>query len=453
MTGCRGAALLMALLLAPVAYAQPAAAVSVLGTPLVAGVPAGSGGRADPPPGPGDPPPVAVAAPAGRTPGPAPGLRSPRSCEPPAPGPPTSVDPAPARRLQLAAAHRIATGAGVLIAVIDTGVSPHPRLGGRLRGGGDYLTGGDGLDDCDGHGTAVAGLLAAAPSADDEVVGVAPGAEVLSIRQSSPSYTVPAADGRQRPAGDVVTLAEAVVLAVRSGAEVVNISEAVCLPAERAAVEGAELHAALRYAEDAGAVVVAAAGNAGVGLCAEQGAGAGGQVSLPGWYDELLAVGATGPDDAAAPFTVGGRWVDLAAPGTGMRSLAVGGGVTADPVAGTSFSAPLVAGLAALVRERFPELTAAQVVDRILATARRPAGGRDAALGVGVIDPVAALTAEPAVLEVPEVPAQAPTAALAGTDPVGPPAGLPPVDLLGLAGLLGAAAATAAGLRRRPVRG
>ncbi|GAA2550536.1 type VII secretion-associated serine protease mycosin [Pseudonocardia hydrocarbonoxydans] len=409
---------------------------------------------ADPPPDPGDPPPVTVAAPAGRPPGPAPGLRSPRSCTPPASGPPASTDPAPARRLQLAAAHRIATGAGTLIAVIDTGVAPHPRLGDRLRGGGDYLTGGDGLDDCDGHGTAVAGLLAASPSADDEVVGIAPGAEVLSIRQSSPSYTVPAADGRQRPAGDVATLAEAVVLAVRSGADVVNVSEAVCLPPDRAAVEGAELHAALRYAEDAGVVVVAAAGNAGVGLCAEPGADAGAQVSLPGWYDELVAVGATGPDDAAAPFTVGGRWVDLAAPGTGMRSLAVDGGVTADPVAGTSFAAPLVAGLAALVRERFPELTAAQVVDRILATARRPAGGRDAALGLGVIDPVAALTAEPAVLEVTDGPAQAPTATLAGTDPVGdPPAPLPPVDLAVLGGLLAVAAATAVGLRRRPAHG
>ena len=106
-----------------------------------------------------------------------------------------------------------------------------------------------------------------------------------------------------------------------------------------------------------------------------------------------------------------------------------------------------------LAKPRTPPLTPAQAVDRILATARPPAGGRDAALGVGVIDPVAALTAEPAVLEVPEVPAQAPTAALAGTDPVGPPAGLPPVDLLGLAVLLGAAAATAAGVGRRPVRG
>ncbi|MBW0119649.1 type VII secretion-associated serine protease mycosin, partial [Pseudonocardia abyssalis] len=404
-------------------------------------------------PAPGDdlpaPPPVRVAPPAGDTPGPAPGLRSPRSCAPPPAGPSTVTDPPPSRRLQLAAAHRIATGAGVLIAVIDTGVAPHARLGDRLRGGGDYLTGGDGLDDCDGHGTAVAGLLAASPAGDDEVVGIAPGAEVLSIRQSSPSFSVPAADGRQRPAGDVATLAEAVVLAVRSGADVVNVSEAVCLPPEQAAVEGTELHAALRYAADADVVVVAAAGNTGVGLCAEPGVE---QVALPGWYDEPVTVGATGPDDAAAPFTVAGPWVDIAGPGTGMRSLAVGGGVTADPVTGTSFSAPLVAGLAALVRERFPELSAAQVADRILATARRPAGGHDEALGLGVLDPLTALTAEPAVLRVPDASGEVPTAVLAGTAP-GPGSAdepLPPVDLAAPAALLAAAAAVATRLRKRP---
>lgn len=392
------------------------------------------------------PPPVRVAAPTGATPGPAAGLRVPSRCEPPPAGEiPTGEQP-PAERLQLADAHRIATGAGQLIAVIDTGIAPHPRLGPRLRGGGDYLTGGDGLDDCDGHGTAVAGVLAASPSAGDEVVGIAPGADLLAIRQSSPSFTVPGPDGTQRPAGDLDTLAEAIALAVRSGADVVNISEAVCLAPERAAVEGIVLHAALEFAANADVVVVAAAGNTGVGLCTD---GPNGQVSLPGWYDELVTVGATGPDDTPAPFTVPGPWVDVAGPGTGVRSLAVGGGVTAEPVAGTSFSAPWVAGLAALVRERFPELSAAQVVARILATARRPAGGRDDRLGHGTLDPVAALTAEPAVLARP-VAAEPRTAALAGTTPVAPPVDPAPVDLAALAGLLVAIAAAIALLRRRP---
>ncbi|QJY46503.1 type VII secretion-associated serine protease mycosin [Pseudonocardia broussonetiae] len=391
------------------------------------------------------PPPLRASAPAGDAPGPAPGLRAPRSCAPLPMGTAVAPDPPPGRRLRLSDAHRLATGAGVLVAVIDTGVAPHPRLAGRLRGGGDFLTGGGpgaGLDDCDGHGTAVAGLIAAAPSPGDEVVGVAPGATLLSVRQAGPSFSVPGPDGRERPAGDLATLAEAVVLAVRSGADVVNVSEAVCLPPERAAAGGARLQAALRLAVDADVVVVAAAGNAGVGGCGDEP----GQVSLPGWYDEVVAVGSTGPDDAAAGFTVAGRWVDLAAPGTGARSLAVGGGLTADPLAGSSSSAALVSGLAALVREHFPELTAAQVVDRIRATARRPAGGRDDALGAGAVDPVAALTAEPAVLGVPDAPAG--TGALVGTAPRAlPPA--PPLDLAAVVGLLGAASALAARLRGR----
>jgi membrane-anchored mycosin MYCP len=359
--------------------------------------------------------------------------------------------------LRLAEAHRLATGRGQVIAVIDTGVAPHPLLAGRLTGGGDYLTGGDGLDDCDGHGTAVAGLLAAAPEGRDrssEPVGIAPGARLLSIRQSSPSYSVPGPDGALRPAGDTDTLAEAIVLAVRGGADVVNISEAVCLSPERAAAVGAPLQAALRFAAEADVVVVAAAGNLGSGSCA---ADRSRQVSLPGWYtDHVLTVGAVDPGDAAAPFTVPGPWVDVAAPGSGLRSLAVGGGTTAEGVTGTSFAAPWAAGLAALVRERFPELTAPQVVDRILATARRAPDFRGA-LGYGVVDPVAALTAVPALLQpaaAPAAPAAPAVAPLAGTapQPAQPEERDWPVDLLAAGALLTMATLTAALLRRRPRR-
>jgi membrane-anchored mycosin MYCP len=410
-------------------------------------------------PAPPSPPPVRVAPPQGRRPGPAAGLRAPQRCtaaRADAPDVPSDAG-SPAARLRLAEVQQLATGRGQVIAVIDTGVAPHPLLGSRLRGGADYLTGGDGLDDCDGHGTAVAGLLAAAPVRGDRSstpIGIAPQARLLAIRQSSPSFDVPAPDGGRRPAGDTGTLAEAVVLAVRSGADVVNISEAVCLPADRAATAGAQLQAALRVAAAADVVVVAAAGNVGSGSCAADGQG---QVVLPGWFDrDVLTVGAVGPDDAPAPFTVPGPWVDVAAPGTGLRSLAVGGGTTGG-LDGTSFAAPWVAGLAALVRERFPELTAAEVVDRILATARRAPGGAGA-LGYGVVDPVAALTALPVRLTpAPERAASAAAVAaeLPGTRPApGPPPGPGrPLDLLATAALLTAAALTVAVLRRRPGRG
>ncbi|MGH3569519.1 MAG: type VII secretion-associated serine protease mycosin [Pseudonocardia sp.] len=429
-------------------------------------------------PSPPDPPPLRTAPPAGRAPGPAPGLRAPQHCTPPAGEGPLAdpsthtegplagpsrdtegplADPSRdtdvAQRLQLAAVHQLAVGDGQLIAVIDTGIYPHERLGIRLRAGGDYLTGGDGRSDCDGHGTKVAGLLAAAPSPHDELVGIAPAAELLAIRHSSQVFETPGPDGELRHAGDVRTLAEAIVFAVRRQSGVINISEAACLPPTRAAVEGASLQAALRFAAQHDVVVVAAAGNAGVGGCTVDGGPD--QVSVPGWYgDDVLAVAAVDPDDAPAPFTVPGPWVDVAAPGTALRSLAVGGQLTSDGVEGTSFAAPWVAGLAALVRQRFPDLTAIQVTDRIRATARRPAGGRDDAIGYGVVDPVAALTAEPAVLEPASEDRDPPTADLRGTAPVPPPR-TPgaPFDVLAVVAMLGVAGVATALLRRRPGRG
>lgn len=397
-----------------------------------------------------EPPPLRVDPPAGRPPGAASGVRSPERCDPP---PPAEDGPdSGAARLQLADVHRLATGRGRLIAMIDTGVYPHPLLGGRLRGGGDYITGGDGLDDCDGHGTAVAGLLAAGPDPGptgrgSTPIGIAPGAELLSIRQSSPSFDVAGPDGTYRPAGDIESLADAIVLAVRARADVVNISEAVCLPPDRAAAEGSSLHAALGFAAEADVVVVAAAGNIGPS-CAGPGSG---QVSLPGWYDdELLTVGAVEPDDTPAGFTVPGPWVDVAAPGSALRSLAVGGGTTTTGTDGTSFAAPYVAGLAALVRERFPDLTAPQVADRILATARRPSGGENDLLGHGVIDPVAALTAVPDVLS-PGAGRSVHLADLPGTAPAPPPPSTPwPVDLAAVAALLAAGSLATWLLRRNP---
>ncbi|MDT7581328.1 MAG: rane-anchored mycosin [Pseudonocardiales bacterium] len=371
----------------------------------------------------------ATAAPA--TPGPTLGTSStaaaPRStvrCAPAAPAAGSTrsgtepVGHGEAERLRLPAVHALATGRGQRVAVIDTGVAPHPRLAGRLVGLGDYLGDGDGLDDCDGHGTAVAGLIGATADPGDDLVGVAPGARILALRQFSPSITGDAA----HPAGDLPSLADAVRRAVRAGATVVNISGAVCVPAGAAATVGAPVRAALDAAVAADVVVVAAAGNADGGGCT---AGDPGQVSLPGWFgDDLLTVGAVGPDDRPAAFTVPGPWVDVAAPGTDVRSLSVDGG-TGAPLDGTSFAAPYVAGLAALIRERHPELGAREVADRIVATARRPAGGRDDAVGSGVIDPVAALTLEPAMRRTDPPARAAATVALSRSAPADPPATWP----------------------------
>jgi len=339
-----------------------------------------------------------------------------------------------AARLRLPVAHALATGRGQRLAVIDTGVAPHPRLAGRLSGVGDVLAGGDGLDDCDGHGTAVAGLIGAAPDRVDGLVGVAPEVRILALRQFSP--TVAGADGHA--AGDLPSLAVALRRVVDAGATVVNVSGAVCLPAAQATTSGAPVRAALRAAAAADVVVVAAAGNLGSGGCTDDRPDL---VSLPGWYgDDVLTVGAVDADDRPAGFTVPGAWVDVGAPGTGVCSLTVDGGTGAS-LDGTSFAAPLVAGLVALIRERRPDLSAREVIDRVTSTARRPPAGHDDAVGAGVVDVVAALTAEP----VPAAPAGV-TAELARS--ASSPASAPVWPLAALGGLLGVTAAAAAVLRR-----
>ncbi|MDN5920686.1 MAG: type VII secretion-associated serine protease mycosin, partial [Pseudonocardia sp.] len=344
----------------------------------------------------------AVADPDAGAPGPAAGLTQRVACTAPsdAGAPPAAADRGP-DPLPVAAGE--AVHRGQRIAVIDTGVSRHPRLDGRLIGGGDYLAGGDGLDDCDGHGTEVAGLLAAAP---DPVTrtgsGIAPRAQVLSLRQSSSRFTVTSPDGRDRPAGEIGTLAQAITRAVALRATVVNISEVVCVPDAQADSTARPLRSAVHAAVGAGVVIVAAAGNVDpAGSCT----GAPGLVPMPAMFGEVVAVGAVDGEDRAAPFSMPGPWLDVAAPGVDVASLAVGGGTTGSVLNGTSYAAPVVAGVAALLRERFPSLTPGQLADRIRATARHPAAGRDERVGHGVLDPLAALTAEPLLLRPSDDPA------------------------------------------------
>lgn len=310
-------------------------------------------------------------------------------------GVPTLQPDAPVTQLDgldLPAVWALTRGAGQRVAVIDTGVAPHRRLPG-LVGGGDYVSSGDGAQDCDGHGTLVAGIIgAAADPATDRFAGLAPLATVIGIRQSSAKF---AAAGDAPGVGDVDTLAKAVRTAADLGASVINISAVACLPAG-SGLDDRALGAALAYAvEVRNAVVVAAAGNT------DDGCGAGGpMIVTPAWYDDyVLTVGSVDAHGAPSAFTLAGPWVDVAAPGEGVLSLstiadAMANTVAGSPVHGTSFAAPVVSGLAALIRARFPDWTPRQVMDRIKATARHPPGGRDDVVGAGVIDPLAAISAD-----------------------------------------------------------
>ncbi|GAB2924462.1 type VII secretion-associated serine protease mycosin [Rhodococcus aerolatus] len=305
-------------------------------------------------------------------------------------------------------------GAGITVAVIDTGVAPDPRLP-RLVGGGDAVGSSTGTEDCDAHGTLVAGIVAATPDPATGFTGVAPDVSVLSIRQSSVKYVVTGADGTRSAAGTVLSLAAAVVRAADAGAQVINISEAACGPAGTS-LGDAPLGAAVRYATRVrDAVVVAAAGNVDPSTaCATQnalttdpqGVTAVSTVASPAWYgDDVLTVGSVEQDGSPSSFSLAGPWVDVAAPGSGIVTLdpAPGGGPATDlvgesaggqpvPIQGTSFATPYVAGTVALVRQRFPELRAPEVVARIEATAHHPGGGWNPQVGHGMIDPVAAVT-------------------------------------------------------------
>ncbi len=322
-------------------------------------------------------------------------------------------------QLDLDGIWRFTRGAGQTVAVIDTGVARH-RLLPHLVGGGDYVSGGDGTDDCDGHGTLVAGIIGAAPAGDDGFRGLAPDATILSIRQSSTKFRA-ADDPGGAGYGDVDTLARAVRTAADLGATVINVSSVACLAAADD-LDDRTLGAALAYAVDVkNVVVVAAAGNVGgPGQCPDQNplpdpARPGGPdwaavrtVASPGWYDDLvLTVGSVGPDGLPSRFTLAGPWVDVAAPGEQVMSLAPAGeGLVhtmtgADQIVGTSYAAPVVSGVVALVRARSPQLTARQVMQRIEDIAHAPASGWDPLVGHGVVDPLAAVTADPAAASAP----------------------------------------------------
>jgi membrane-anchored mycosin MYCP len=330
--------------------------------------------------------------------------------------------------LQLPDAHKWSTGKDVLVAVIDTGVNTSARI--PAEPGGDYIAAdGNGLSDCDAHGTLVAAQIAGRPAPGDAFIGVAPDARIVSIRDTSDAF-VPEGVGpppdpndpnQSRPAGSIRTLARAIVHAANLGARVINISQTACVKASER-IDQSSLGAAVRYAVvDRDTVVVAASGNVATGGGAENGLGEACiqnpapsaanpadpfgwssviTVVTPAWFSPLvLSVGAITEAGQPAEFTVNGPWVGVAAPGERTVALTGESPVNARPgqegpvdISGSSFASAFVAGVAALVRAKYPDLTANQVMDRIIRAARHPGQGRDNAEGYGPIDPVAALT-------------------------------------------------------------
>jgi thermitase len=313
--------------------------------------------------------------------------------------------------LDAADAWRLTQGRDVVVAVVDTGVqADHPDLEGRVLPGRDFVAPGSPPEDENGHGTLVAGLIAAVLDNGVGGAGLAPRSRVLPVR-------VLDADGR----GDDEDVARGIRWAVANGADIVNLSLTET-PGDTTLAIGLitpAIERAIRDARRAGVLVVGAAGNEGA-------------ESTPyGARVPLVVVGASDRDGAA--------WQDsnrdsrtLFAPGVEMISTFSGGGYArAD---GTSFAAPLVAAAAALLLAREPDLDVESLERRLLDTAT-PIG-----VGAGRLDLTRAIgSARAAGAQPPAAPAPAaspsPSPSPAGTsappaartpEPVDPPPADPP---------------------------
>jgi len=261
----------------------------------------------------------------------------------------------------------LATGGGVIVAVLDTGVSVKaPGLEGRLEQGADFTdTAADGTVDTssDSHGTSVAALIADAQGSD--VVGLAPEATILPVRVTEGTGETPTA------------LAEGITYAIDHHARVINISMGT-------PVDDPQVSAAVEYAVQHNIIVVAAVGNDGTDGNAPQY-----PADLPG----VLAVSGSRRDNSAWPLSEYGSYVSLAAPAENIYLTDANGehGLGS----GTSYAAPYVSAAAALLISRYPDETAGQIISRLITTAVRPTAvpNPSAQLGHGVVNPYGALTA------------------------------------------------------------
>ncbi|GAA4545142.1 type VII secretion-associated serine protease mycosin [Amycolatopsis samaneae] len=285
----------------------------------------------------------------------------------------------------------LSRGKGITVAVVDTGVDAGtPQLAGRVLTGTDVLDPhGKANTDCYGHGTFVAGIIGAAPDPGTGFAGVAPDVTILPIR---------AATGQNNPTG---ALADGIRAAVDRQARIINVSASTSAPSP-------ELRAAIDYAAARGVLVVASAAN---------GAKEGDPVTYPAAYPSVLAVGAIDSSGARADFSQTGGYLGLVAPGVDVISIGPGGPGQWQS-SGTSYSAPFVTGVAALVLAYHPGLSGEQLRHRLEATADHPpARLPDPGLGWGTVNPMAAVTTV-----LPEEEAQGAQGGMVTPPPVRPPA-------------------------------
>ncbi|MER7749207.1 type VII secretion-associated serine protease mycosin [Streptomyces bacillaris] len=329
-------------------------------------------------------------------------------------------------------------GAGITVAVLDTGVDgSHPDLQGQVLPGKDLVGFGATRGDSSWalHGTAMAGIIAGrgnGPGRADGVLGIAPEVRILPVRVILESKDPARAKARKTRG---TALAEGIRWAADNGADVINLS--LGDDSESAHPDPGE-DSAIQYALSKGISVVASAGNGGE---------KGDRISYPAAYPGVIAVTAVDEYGTHASFSTRRWYATVSAPGVDI--------VVANPDGhyyiewGTSAAAAFVSGAVALVRAAHPGLDPAQIKKLLADTARdAPAGGRDDARGYGMVDPAEAIEAG-SRLRPGDLGAQAAPAGhreeYFGPGPTPPPADDGPVNWAApLAGGLGAALLAAA---------
>jgi type VII secretion-associated serine protease mycosin len=259
-------------------------------------------------------------------------------------------------------------GAGVIVAVVDTGVdAAHEDLGTVVLPGIDYIDSGrDGRFDPAGHGTHVAGIIAARVNNGRGIAGAAPGVRILPVR-------VLDANG----SGVSSNVAAGIIWAADHGARVINVS--------LGGGPSSGVQMAIRYALSKRAVVVAAAGNNGA---------SGNTAVYPGAYPEAIAVGSFDQDLNKSSFSNSASYVDISAPGNDILSTWSTSSSSYAVASGTSMATPYAAAEAALVTATNPKLSAAGVTSIMEVTARDMGSpGVDPDYGHGEINPLAAVLA------------------------------------------------------------
>lgn len=287
--------------------------------------------------------------------------------------------------LNIEQAWSVTKGEGVTVAVVDSAVDREVKeLKGRVNAGPDMTTGTVERELPAGrHGTAMAALIAGSGE-DDGLIGVAPGARILSlpmIIDDEPGFSV-----SPQQSDDMVAespLARALRYAANHGAQVVSMSIGSYGPlrSEREAVS---------YALGKGVVLVAAVGNDGLTEYAKEKGTS--YWSFPAGYPGVIGVAATDKQGKRATFSSDNVSVLVSAPGVDVPVVKRKSGYELSE--GTSSAAALVAGVAALIKSRYPALRPEQVAQALSSSARgRPAAGYDDQTGFGVVDAAAALNA------------------------------------------------------------